>query len=174
MMVAAAAVRTMIMMVMMVMAVIMVVMMMPVVVRMHMAMAAVGVGKRVEWRGYLAHLCAQFAQLVGHAAFAQDQDPLGGDVDGKMMIADVPAEFDQVRGVAAGDLDEFLVGIDDFDRAVVFHNQPVAGAQFDGLEQVDQNLVAIGQRQHLAAQVPLVMRQGDRAAGWRGIGRNLG
>lgn len=172
MMVAAAAVRTMIMMVMMVMIVI--VMMMPVVVRMHMAMAAVGVGKRVEWRSDLAHLCAQFPQLVGHAAFAQDQDPLGGDVDGKMMIADVPAEFDQVRGIATGELDELLVGIDDLDRAVVFHNQPVAGAQFYRFDEVDQHLVATRQRQHLAAQVPLVMRQCDRAAGWRGIGRNLG
>ncbi|MGZ2500027.1 hypothetical protein ACVINI_000509 [Rhizobium beringeri] len=174
------------MFVIMVMAVIMPVVMpvvmiviMIVIVIMPMRMPALGMigpARRLE---RLVDLENDGAEALQHGAddmVAEDDDAVFLDLRGKMPVAKMPGELDQMGAVATADFEEFLVGGEDLDQfAVVAHQQVAIGEKHRILE-IEHDHFAIFQMQQLAAQMTQIMRQldlGDRVGG-RGSGGKIG
>ncbi len=170
------------MFVIMVMAVIMPVVMpavMIVIVIMTMRMPAlgmIGAARRLE---RLVDLEDDGAEALQHGAddmIAQDDDAVFLDLGGKMPIAEMPGELDQMRAVASANLEELLVGSEDLDQFAVVAHQEVAIGEKHRILEIEHDHFAIFQMQQLAAQMAQIMRQldlGDRMGG-RGSGGKIG
>jgi hypothetical protein len=145
------------MFVIMVMAVIMpVVMIVIVIVIMPMRMPALGMigpARRLEWFVDLEDDGAEALQHGADDMIAEDDDAVFLDLRGKMPVAEMPGELDQMRAVAAANLEELLVGSEDLDQfAVVAHQQIAIGKKHRILE-IEHDHLAIFQMQQLAAQM---------------------
>ena len=74
-----------------------------------------------------------------------------------------------MNGIAAADRQQLLFGGDDLGMAAVLEHKHVAILERQRLGKIDQQPVAMGQRDHPAAEMPLVMRQdGDVEGTTRG------
>ena len=170
------------MFVIVVMAVIMPVVMpvvMIVIVIMPMRMPAlgmIGAARRLE---RLVDLEDDGAEALQHGAddmIAEDDDAVFLDLRGKMPVAEMPGELDQMRAVAAANLEELLVGSEDLDQFAVVAHQQVAIGEKHWIFEIKHDHLAIFQMQQLAAQMAQIMRQldlGDRMGG-RGSGGKIG
>ena len=76
--------------------------------------------------------------------------------------------------IAAADFQQFLVGGDDLGVASVLEHQHVAIFEDQRLGKVDEDAVAMHQRDDLAAQMALVMRQDGDVERNLPVGGNLG
>jgi len=168
----------MVMAVTMIMPVVMpVVMIVIVIMPMRMpALRMIGAPRRLE---RLVDLEDDGAEALQHGAddmIAEDDDAVFLDLSGKMPVAEMPGELDQMGAVATADFEKFLVGGEDLDQfAVVAHQQVAIGEKHRILE-IEHDHLAIFQMQQLAAQMAQIMRQldlGDRVGG-RGSGGKIG
>ena len=168
----------MVMAVTMIMPVVMpVVMIVIVIMPMRMpALGMIGAPRRLE---RLVDLEDDGAEALQHGAddmIAEDDDAIFLDLSGKMPVAEMPGELDQMGAVATADFEKFLVGGEDLDQfAVVAHQQVAIGEKHRILE-IEHDHLAIFQMQQLAAQMAQIMRQldlGDRMGG-RGSGGKIG
>ncbi len=168
----------MVMAVTMIMPVVMpVVMIVIVIMPMRMpALRMIGAPRRLE---RLVDLEDDGAEALQHGAddmIAEDDDAVFLDLSGKMPVAEMPGELDQMGAVATADFEKFLVGGEDLDQfAVVAHQQVAIGEKHRILE-IEHDHLAIFQMQQLAAQMAQIMRQldlGDRVGG-RGSGGKMG
>lgn len=168
----------MVMAVTMIMPVVMpVVMIVIVIMPMRMpALGMIGAPRRLE---RLVDLEDDGAEALQHGAddmIAEDDDAVFLDLSGKMPVAEMPGELDQMGAVATADFEKFLVGGEDLDQfAVVAHQQVAIGEKHRILE-IEHDHLAIFQMQQLAAQMAQIMRQldlGDRVGG-RGSGGKIG
>ena len=168
----------MVMAVTMIMPVVMpVVMIVIVIMPMRMpALRMIGAPRRLE---RLVDLEDDDAEALQHCAddmIAEDDDAVFLDLSGKMPVAEMPGELDQMGAVATADFEKFLVGGEDLDQfAVVAHQQVAIGEKHRILE-IEHDHLAIFQMQQLAAQMAQIMRQldlGDRVGG-RGSGGKIG
>ena len=90
---------------------------------------------------------------------AQDKYPLGFDRGGKVAVADVPCEAGEMGRIAATDLEQVLVGRDDLGMASVLEHEHVAIFEHQRLRQIDQDPVAVDERDHLAPEMALILGQ---------------
>jgi hypothetical protein len=167
----------MVMAVIMIMCVVMPVVMIVIVI-MPMRVPAwgmIGAARRLE---RLVNLEDDGAEALQHGAddmIAEDDDAVFLDLRGKMPVAKMPGELDQMGAVATADFEEFLVGGEDLDQfAVVAHQQVAIGEKHRILE-IEHDHFAIFQMQQFAAQMAQIMRQldlGDRMGG-RGSGGKI-
>jgi hypothetical protein len=167
----------MVMAVIMIMCVVMPVVMIVIVI-MPMRVPAwgmIGAARRLE---RLVNLEDDGAEALQHGAddmIAEDDDAVFLDLRGKMPVAEMPGELDQMGAVATADFEEFLVGGEDLDQfAVVAHQQVAIGEKHRILE-IEHDHFAIFQMQQFAAQMAQIMRQldlGDRMGG-RGSGGKI-
>jgi len=89
----------------------------------------------------------------------QDQDSIGLDLGGEMAVADVPGKAGEVNGIASANRQQFLVRRDDLGVAPVLEHKHVAVLEHQRLGKIDQDPIAMDERDHLAADVALVIRQ---------------
>jgi hypothetical protein len=133
-----------------------VVMIVIVIVIMPMRMPALGMigpARRLEWFVDLEDDGAEALQHGADDMIAEDDDAVFLDLRGKMPVAEMPGELDQMRAVAAANLEELLVGSEDLDQfAVVAHQQIAIGKKHRILE-IEHDHLAIFQMQQLAAQM---------------------
>ncbi len=168
----------MVMAVTMIMPVVMpVVMIVIVIMPMRMpALGMIGAPRRLE---RLVDLEDDGAEALQHGAddmIAEDDDAVFLDLSGKMPVAEMPGELDQMGAVATADFEKFLVGGEDLDQfAVVAHQQVAIGEKHRILE-IEHDHLAIFQMQQLAAQMAQIMRQLDLGdgVGGRGSGGKIG
>ncbi len=82
-----------------------------------------------------------------------------------MAVAQVPGKFGQVQRVPRGHGIERLFHGADLDILAGVEQQHVAIGQHHGLLQVQHHHIVVRQVQELAAQMPLVARQGHTCSG---------
>lgn len=141
------------MFVIMVMAVVMPVVMIVVMIMRMPALGMIGPARRLEWFVDLEDDGAEALQHGADDMIAEDDDAVFLDLRGKMPVAEMPGELDQMRAVAAANLEELLVGSEDLDQfAVVAHQQIAIGKKHRILE-IEHDHLAIFQMQQLAAQM---------------------
>jgi hypothetical protein len=150
-----------------------IVMVMPVPVVMTMGMAAMGVigaARRLEWFFHLTHGGAQTFQHGANDMVAQDENALLLDLRRKVPVTQMPGKFDQVKTILRLDFEQLFIRRPDLDQIAVLHHQKIAMGKQHGFLQVQHHHLVILQMQQLAAQMPLVMRQGDITGGFVGWG----
>lgn len=134
------------------------------------ALGMIGAPRRLE---RLVDLEDDGAEALQHCAddmIAEDDDAVFLDLSGKMPVAEMPGELDQMGAVATADFEKFLVGGEDLDQfAVVAHQQVAIGEKHRILE-IEHDHLAIFQMQQLAAKMAQIMRQLDLGDGVRGRG----
>ena len=92
---------------------------------------------------------------------ALDQNAIGLIWAGEMPVADMPGESEQRLRIAGPISRSASSRRNHLGMAAVVQHQPVAMGKHDRLRQIDKHLVAMLQRQHLAAQMALVMGEHD-------------
>ena len=108
----------------------------------------------------LAQKRAQAAQVTAQ------QDAVGINLRGEVPVADVPGQRDEVLRIARANLHQLLWCCDDLRHAAIFQHQPVALFEVNGLLEVDENILATGQRDALAPHVAFVRIQHHDAEGF--------
>jgi hypothetical protein len=141
-------------------------------------MGMIGAGLRRERLADVSDAGSQALEHPGDDAIAADQDAAGLDLGLEMAVADVPGEAEEMAAVAAAHLAELLGGGQDFDKPSVVEHQVVAVIEPDGPVEVDEHLIAVAQREHLAAEMTLFRiernaREG-RSAGETGTANGRG
>lgn len=107
---------------------------------------------------------------------AQDDDAVLLDLRGKMPVAEMPGELDQMRAIASANFEEFLVGRQNLDQFPILAHQQVAIGEEHRVLEIEHDHLAIFQMQQLAAQMAQIVRQldlGGRMGGW-GTGGKIG
>jgi hypothetical protein len=135
--------------------------MMVVAMRMAVAAAFTGIGSAewVEWLDDLAHRGTQPFEHRADDMVAQDQNAPGLDRSGEVAIADMPGKTGKMHRIAPANLEQLFLGRDDLGVASIVEHQHVAVFQDQRLGKVDEDAVAVDQRNHLAAEMALVLRQ---------------
>lgn len=140
------------------------------------ALGMIGAACRLE---RLVDLDDDGAEALQHGAddvIAQDDDAVFLDLGGKMPVAEMPGELDQVRAIAPANLEKLLVGGEDLDQLTIVAHQQIAIGEKHRILEIEHDHFAIFQMQQLAAQMAQIMRQldlGDRMGG-RGSGGKIG
>lgn len=148
---------------------------MAVIMRMP-AMRMIGSSRRLEGLVDLQDRGPQPLQHGTNDMIAQDDDAVFFDLGGKMAVAEMPGELDQMCAVASANFEELLVGRKDLDQfAVIAHQQVAIGEKHRVLE-IEHDHLAIFQMQELAAKMAQIMRQLDLGGrmGRRGAGGKIG
>lgn len=140
------------------------------------ALGMIGAARRLE---RLVDIEDDGAEALQHGAddmIAQDDDAVFLDLGGKMPIAEMPGELDQMRAVASANLEELLVSGEDLDQFAVVADQKVAIGEKHRILEIEHDHLAIFQMQQLAAQMAQIMRQLDLSdrMGGRGSGGKIG
>lgn len=140
------------------------------------ALGMIGAARRLE---RLIDIEDDGAEALQHGAddmIAQDDDAVFLDLGGKMPIAEMPGELDQMRAVASANLEELLVSGEDLDQFAVVSDQKVAIGEKHRILEIEHDHLAIFQMQQLAAQMAQIMRQLDLSdrMGGRGSGGKIG
>lgn len=168
----------MVMAVIMIMCVVMPVVMIVIVI-MPMRVPAwgmIGAARRLE---RLVNLEDDGAEALQHGAddmIAEDDDAVFLDLRGKMPVAEMPGELDQMGAVATADFEEFLISGEDLDQFAVVAHQKVAIGEKHRILEIEHDHLTIFQMQQLAAQMTQIMRQLDLGdwVGGRGSGGKIG
>ena len=139
-------------------------------------MGVVSAACRLERFFDLPHGSAQTFQHGTNDVVAQDEDSLFLDLRRKMPVAQMPGKLDQVKTILRFDFEQLFIRRPDLDQVAVLHHQKIAMGKQHGFLQVQHHHLIILQMQKLAAQMPLVMRQGDITGSFvgRGSGRMIG
>ncbi len=162
MVVAAAAIRSVLMIVMMMRVV------MPVIVRMAMVMtvrmrgffrvgAAFGIERSFDARYFRAQFHHQFFEHM----VATDSDAVGENLRGHMTITEMPGDARKVMRIARSDFGDRLAGSNNAHDATIFKPQAVAIVQHRGFGEIEQKHGVFRAAHRDAAAVTAVMRQLD-------------
>lgn len=145
--------------------VVMIVMMVMTIMR--VTMPVIGAMHRLERSDCLAHRRAQAFQHRAQHVIAADQDAQGLDLDLRLevAVAEVPGKLGKVQNVARDHLKEFFLLGNDLDLTAVFQDEAVTVGEEHWLGQVDEDGLTAVQRDALAAQVPLVLREANGGRG---------
>jgi len=117
----------------------------------------IGAAERADRLTYFGHSSAEAFEHRRDDVILQDQDALIFDGRGEMAVADVPGELGEMQGIAAADVEQFLLGGDNRRGTAVVEKKRVAAAQRQRLGEIDEQSVAAAQCEDPAAQVALVM-----------------
>lgn len=112
--------------------------------------------------GHLFHGRAKPFEHVASDMIAADEDTVRINLRGEMPVADMPGQMPE-RNASRPDLIEFFCRCDDPNGTAVFENERVAVGQQNRLRQIDHELDALVSGNQLAAQVPVVGIELERA-----------
>ena len=126
------------------------------------AMGVIGAMYRLETLGHLFHGRAKPFEHVANDRIAADEDAIRVNLRGKMPVADVPGQMPE-RNASRPDLIEFFCRRDDPDGAPVLESERVAVGKQNRLRQIHHELEALLGGDQLAAQVPIVGIELERA-----------
>lgn len=148
---------------------------MTVIMRMP-AMGMIGAARRLEGLIDLKNRGAEPLQHVADDMIAQDDDAVLLDLGGKMTVAEMPGELNEMRAVASANFEELLVGSQNLDQFPIFAHQQVAIGEEHRVLEIEHDHLAIFQMQQLAAQMAQIVRQLDLGGrmGGRGTGGKIG
>jgi hypothetical protein len=136
------------------------------------AMGVVSTAGRLERFLDIAHGCAETFQHGADDVVAQDENTLLLDLRGKVPVAQVPSQFDQVKAILRLDFEQLFIRRANLYEITVLHHQKIAMGKKHGFLQIQHHHLIVLQVQQLATQMPLVMRQSDVAR--RLVGRSSG
>ena len=137
------------------------------------SVAVIGAALGREGFGYIGDGRAEPGQHIPDDMVALDQDTISRNLGREMAVTDMPAQSRQMFAVPPGDLIQCLGRRGNADQAAVFEDKDVVLLERNGPGKVHQNLLAAGERQQFAAQMPLVMCEGDGMGGLRRVGARV-
>ena len=91
----------------------------------------------------------------------QNQNARFLDLRCQMAVADVPAEFGKMHGIARQNFQQVFFSGDHFHELAVVQDQHVAMIKRDGGFKIDQQVVAMLKPKDFAAKVPFVVGEND-------------
>lgn len=133
-----------------------------VAMRMSVIMSVIGAVHRLEMFGYLLHGRAKPFEHEANDRIAADENAFRVNLRGEMPVADVPGQMPE-RHASRPDLIEIFCRCNDPDGAAVFESERVAVGQQNRLRQIHHELEALLGGDQLAAQVPIVGIELERA-----------
>ena len=122
----------------------------------------IGADFRVERRLAPGDPAAEPRHHRGDDMIGADAQPLAGDLQRQMPVAEMPGDAQQARGLSAVDLDDRLGGGAHPDIAAVVELEPVAFGQMLGARQIEQKRRARIGDQPDAAAMPVEIGQRHR------------